>query len=312
MATNRTIYTKNEFHLGYCVYSLIFLILMSILLYYNFIKKVEHMATNRTIYTKNEFHLGDCVYSLIYLKNICSYIEENNIIIYFYCLDEYLEQVKDFNNSKNIIVEPTSNIPNGVKIHNLWIGSEDYDYNWFKIYDNNDHKAYDVFFCNFYNKISQILEIPVKIDKFIYYDNDLIDRCKRINFIYNNYYSRIDFLINNGRPMSGQFYYDDNEWNNFIIKLSKKHNVVTTQKVADIKCTRDFNLKVKDIAAISLEAKNIIAIESGVVSGFYNVYVTEDATKTVYTLSNDNAHKCSFKNFTLKNSLRELDFLLDN
>jgi hypothetical protein len=270
------------------------------------------MANNRTIYTKNVCHLGDCIYSLIYLKNICSYIEEHNIIIYFYCLDEHLEQVKDFNNSENIIVKPICNIPNGVKIYDLWIGSEDYHYNWFKVFKNNDYKAYDIFFCNFYNQISEIMKIPVKIDKFIYYDNDLIDRCKLINLLCNNYYSRIDFLINNGCPRSGQLDYDANEWNNFIIKLSKKYNIVTTQKVADIKCTRDFNLKVKDIAAISLEAKNIIAIESGVVSGFYNVYVTEDATKTVYTLSNENALKCSFKNFTFKNSLRELDFLLDN
>jgi len=269
------------------------------------------MENPRVIYTQNHYHLGDCVYSIIYLKNIYNYIETHNITIYFYCLNEYLDQVQDFNNSKNVIIQSTDNIPKNVHIYDLWIGSHTYEYNWWNSFNSSEYKSYDTFFCKYYNQISQILGIPVIIEKFIYYDNDLIDRCKSINSLHNNYYANIDFLINNGYPRSGQLDYDVNQWNEFIIELSKKTNVVTTQKVPGIKCTRDFDLKVKDIAAISLEAKNIIAIESGVISGFYNVYVTEDPTKTVYTLSKCNEHNCSFQNFIFKNGLNELYFLLD-
>jgi hypothetical protein len=154
------------------------------------------------------------------------------------------------------------------------------------------------------------INIPVVIKKFTYSDADLVYRCKLINERTDNKYMDIDFLINNGAPRSGQLNYNVSEWDSFIIELSKKYNVVTTQKVHNIKCTRDDNLPVKDIAAIALNAKNIIAIESGVISGLYNTYITDDSSKTVYNISNEYKHRCSFRNFNFKFSLSELIFLL--
>jgi len=266
---------------------------------------------SRIIYTKNEWHLGDCIYSMIMLKNIQDYIEKNNIIIYFYCIDEYIWQVRDFNNSTNIIVESIRDIPPGVDIYNLWIGYTDYEYNWYSAITKQDYIGYDVFFCNFYNNILKKLDIPVVISSFTYSDADLIERCKQINEKTDNKYVNIDFLINNSSPCSGQLDYDINVWNDFITKLSKKYNVVTTQKVHNVKCTRDEKLPVKDIAAIALNAKNIIAIESGVISGLYNKFITEDSSKIVYNLSREYVHRCSFPNFNLKYSLDELVFLLE-
>jgi hypothetical protein len=141
-------------------------------------------------------------------------------------------------------------------------------------------------------------------------DTELFSRCDNINKCTNNKYLNIDFLINNAYPMSGQINYDINEWNNFILQLSKKYNVVTTQKVHDIKCTRDDNLTVKDIASISLNITNFIFIESGVISGLYNKYITENSKVTVYNLSKYEYHKCSFHNFIWKSSINELRFLL--
>lgn len=267
--------------------------------------------TQRTIYTKNAWHLGDCIYSSIMLKKIQNYIEENDIVVYFYCEDEYIWQVRDFNNSANIIVESIRELPPGVDVHDLWMGCTDYEYNWFSAITKEDFISYNSYFCDLYNEILRKLEIPVVINSFTYSDTDLVDRCKRINEQTNGKYLDIDFLINNGAPRSGQLNYDINEWDNFITKLGEKYNVVTTQKVNNIKCTRDDNLPVKDIAAISLNAKNIIAIESGVTSGLYNTYVTEDPSKTVYTLSKEYVHGCSFPNFNFKVSLRELEFLLE-
>jgi hypothetical protein len=148
------------------------------------------------------------------------------------------------------------------------------------------------------------------MDKFIYIDADLFTRCDNINKTTNNKYMNIDFLINNGSPRSGQINYNINEWNTFILQLSKKYNIVTTQKVDGIKCTRDDNLNVKDIAAIALNINNFICIESGVISALYNKYITENNKVVMYNLSQYNYLKCSFPNFIWKSHINELNFLL--
>ena len=153
------------------------------------------------------------------------------------------------------------------------------------------------------------MNIPVTIEKFVYKDTELLKRCVDINVRTNEYYNNIDFLINNATPNSGQFDYDLLEFNHFITKLSKKYNVVTTQKVESIKCTRDYDLTAKDIAAISLNIKNFIAIESGIIASLYNEYIVDNPNVTVYNLSKYDYHFCSFENFHYKKNLKELGFL---
>ena len=263
-----------------------------------------------TIYTKNKYHLGDCIYSMIMFKNINHYLEEHNITVYFYCDDENLPQVKDFNNSPRIIVDSLSKMNTSERIYDLWIGSSNYEYSYFPAIRDPSYTTYDEFFCKFYNNVLTIMNIPVKLNTFIYSDEDLVSRCDKIVARTNDSYKDIDFLINNGTPRSGQYHYNVSEWNDFITKLSKKYKVVTTQKVDGVKCTREDNLMVADIAAISLNAKNIITIESGVISGFYNKYITEDPNKKVYTVSSYAVHKCSFANFTWISELNQLSFLV--
>jgi len=261
------------------------------------------------IYAKNAMHLGDCIYSLIFLYNIHDYLKKNNIKIYFYCINENYYQIADFNTLDNVKIFTINNLPNNEIIFDLWIGSSDYDYNWYNAIVEPTI-AYDKFFCKYYNNILTKMNIPVKIEKFIYKDNDLITRCRTINLLTNNYYDKIDFLINNAQPCSDQFEYDLNEFNNFITKLSNKFIVVTTQKVNNIKCTRDFNLTAKDIAAISINIKNFIAIESGVFAGLYNEYLVDKSDRIIFNLSKYNYHFCSFKNFYYKKNLGELKFLI--
>ena len=267
------------------------------------------MVDVEIIYTKNLLHLGDCIYSLIFFYNIHDYLKNNNIFIYFYCLNDHYPQIKDFNNLDNVKIFSFECIPNNQKVYDLWIGSNDYNYNWY-IAINEPIIAYDIFFCKYYNNILKIMNIPITIEKFLYKDNELLKRCMDINIRTNNNYDNIDFLINNGTPNSGQFDYNLLEFDNFIIKLSKKYNVVTTQKVENIKCTRDYNLTAKDIAAISLNIKNFIVIESGVVAGLYNEFLADNENVTIYKLSNYYYHFCSFKNFHHINNLQELHFLI--
>jgi hypothetical protein len=263
---------------------------------------------NKIIYTKNCLHLGDCIYSLIFFYNINEYLRNNNIVIYFYCINEHYPQINDFNNLDNVKIFSIDVIPNDKKVYDLWIGTSDYNYNWYKCI-NEPMIGYDVFFCKYYNNILKIMDIPITIEKFIYSDNKLSERCIYINERCNDYYKNIDFLINNSMPKSGQFDYNLLEFNNFIINLSKKYNVVTTQKVENIKCTRDFNLTAKDIASISLNIKNFIVIESGIIAGLYNEYLVDNPNVIVYNLSKYDYHYCSFKNFHLKKNIKDLNFL---
>ena len=263
----------------------------------------------KIIYTKNLTHLGDCIYSLIFFNNINNYLINNSIVIYFYVVNEHYSQVVDFNNLDNIKVFPVGSMPNNIKIYDLWIGSSDYNYNWYNAI-SEDIIYYDIFFCKYYNNILKIMNIPVIIEKFIYKDNELFERYININMRSNNYYTNIDFLINNAKPNSGQFDYNLLEFNNFIIELSKKYNIVTTQKVENIKCTRDYNLTVKDIASISLNIKNFIVIESGIIAGLYNEYLVDNPDVIIYNLSKYEYHSCSFKNFCYKKNLSELCFLI--
>ena len=262
------------------------------------------------IYVKNKWHLGDCIFILICFKQIEYYIKENNIFIYFYCYEDHVPQVKDFNESNNVIIFPLSELSQVTNhVHDLWIGSSEHEYNWFKAM-TEPIIPYDHFFMKFYNNFFEAIQIPVKIEKFTYKCDYLIDRCSEINNTTNNKYIGIDFLINNGEPKSYQLDYNFEEWNNFVINLSKKYKVVTTQKVDNIPCTRDDNLTVKDIAAISLNIKNFILIESGVTTGLYNEYMTENQDVTVYHLSNNKCHTTSFKNWKTYDHVNKLMFLI--
>ena len=258
------------------------------------------------IYTKClQQHLGDCIMCCILFDNIKTYIEQNNIIIYFYIDEENLKQTKEFG-SKNIIMLPSSEISNNNTIYDLWIGSPDYEFNFF----SGSEMQKSSFYCKFYNQFLKKINIPIEINTFIYEDNDLLIRLENINKKTNNKYNNIDFLIQNGEPRSNQFNYNLEEWNNFITLLSQRYNVVTTQKVDGVKCTRDDNLTAKDIAAISTNnIKTIIAIDSGPTCGFYNKYTLKN-TSVFYFLAND-----TFQSFSLdmikKTKITDLFFLLD-
>ena len=70
------------------------------------------MTSNKTIFTKNSAHLGDCIFCCVFFNKIKKYIEDNNIIFYFYCESDNYKQVIEFNTSKNVIIKTLSEIPN--------------------------------------------------------------------------------------------------------------------------------------------------------------------------------------------------------
>jgi hypothetical protein len=261
---------------------------------------------SKKINTYNSNHLGDTIFCFICFYHIKNYIEENNIQIFFFCNDINIHQLSEFNySSNNISILPIEHMPKNEEMHDLWIG-QSIEYNY---YDEVCYRKeyFDVFLSNFYNIFLTKINIPIKIGNFIYDDASLYARCYEINYTTNNKYRNIDFLFNNSRPCSGQIDYNEYEWDNFAIELSKKYNIVTTKKVGEIKCTIDDNLTVRDIAAISTGIKKFILLGNGVAAGLMNNYMIHNAEIVYYLCGRD---VISFANFINKTHINEMAFLL--
>ena len=272
----------------------------------------------KTLYFTNPLHLGDTIFSMIFFNNIKNYIEKNNIIIDFSCNQLYHTQLKEFIMSPNIIISnvdentSSSSIINSdlkpIRI-NIWIGNELYPFNWYNKGDMCMNDFLLVFHNNIINKINimEQLNIPLLINRFEYNDMDLLTRYDNINNKLNNKYKNIDILIVNSVPLSNQFSFDENSWNNYINLLNTKYKIATTKKVEGVVCTMDDNLTVKDIASISTKCKIIIAVNTGVVPGFYNTFTLDNVKKIYYF---DNTTYYSYKNWIKKNDL--LDITMDS
>jgi len=219
------------------------------------------------IYIYNSWHLGDHIFNFIFFHNIQRYLEENNITISYFAQLEYHEQLKEFIPSSNVIL-------NGyyaeIGIH-LWLGAYSYKYL------NNDlfFKPYNELHLDMYNIFLQENGFETKINSLEYKDNDLLVRYDRLSEKYKN----IDVLVVNSDALSTQYHYDETEWKNYIEILNEKYKIVTTKKVEGINCTRDDNLTVKDIGALSTKVKVIIAVNTGVVPALLNTYTLSNVKK---------------------------------
>lgn len=105
---------------------------------------------------------------------------DNNTLIYFYCDIAYYPQINDFNSLSNVKIFSSDNIhcifrQNNEKVYDLYIGSSDYNYNWYNAIVEPTI-AYDAFFCKYHNNILRDMNIPVIIQKFVYKDDDLLTR----------------------------------------------------------------------------------------------------------------------------------------
>jgi hypothetical protein len=256
-------------------------------------------------YFHNEFHLGDNVFNLIFFNNLKNYLVKNNIKINYYCQPNYIDQLQEFINFNNVIIQPISNKPNNSI--QLWIENKEFVYTFTKIREISSNNGqpkldYNTFYKNFFNLILSKLNILFKFKNFYYEDNDLLIRYDKLNEKYKN----IDILIVNSQPLSDQYKYNKSEWDNYICVLNKLYNVVTTTKVNnEIKCTTDDNFTIKTIAAISTKVPIIIAINSGVVPGLLNKYTLKNV-KQMYTF--DDRSLFSYPNFSSREKITDISF----
>ena len=271
---------------------IIFFLIIVIYAVYNLYLIKENFTNNReyNIYISsnhnvNGVRLGDTLFVLIYLYNNKEHIIDNNITINFYIRSTFLNEIKEFNCC-----------PNNIKFYDIdekpsdaidwWIGNKIYENNAYKKLVNNKMPM-DKYLPLILSEIGKKMNL-LPINKFIYEDKDLLNRYNNLDDKYKN----LDILIINGSGGSAQVNISKEEWDAYIIELSKRYKIITTEKVDNILCTRDDNLSPKTIAAISTHVNYIIAINSGPIVGCFNTYTLNNIKKcfvfdnTVY-YSND-------------------------
>jgi hypothetical protein len=238
------------------------------------------------IEVQNGHHLGDNIINFIFFYKIKNYIEENNITIHYYCSNQYHKNLLDFKCSENIKILDFEH-----KGYVLWQGGSTPD----------QHYIEDKL-CGMFNIFLKHHNIPISVNSFEYQDQDLLNRHKLLD----NKYKNIDILIINSKPLSSQYNYNKPVWDNFIVKLSSKYTLATTEKVNDsIISLADFS--VKNIAAIALNVKKIIAINTGPSIPLYNTNIL-DNVETIYLFTSAGSNFKTRKVQTIIN-IEELSFL---
>jgi hypothetical protein len=120
-------------------------------------------------------------------------------------------------------------------------------------------------------------------------------------------YKNVNVLVINSKPLSGQLNnYSKPSWDNFIVELNKKYRVATSEKVNDeILSLAEFS--VKNIAAVALNVKMIIAINTGPSTPLYNTHILNNI-EVLYMVCN--SQKFKTRKIKLFNNVSDLSFLL--
>ena len=255
----------------------------------------------RAYHLDNPYGLGDSVFNMTLFNLIKEFIIANDVLICYYVKKEYIYQLTQFINYE---------LTNHVKLFSLdkkpqqsielWIENPYFGYT----FSNNVKKEkvhYNDFYLHFYRHVLQKLTINANIQSSLYSDNDLLVRANAIPPEYKS----VDILILNSVPCSGQYNYNKNTWDKYIQNLNSnsKLKIVTTTKVEGVLCTFEQKLTIKDIAALSTQAKVVIAINSGVFPGLLNVH-TMESIKQFYIFDK---HCCySFPRFQNKDCITEI------
>ena len=239
-----------------------------------------------------QWHLGDNIINFIFFYNIKELIEKNNVIIHYYCHNQYHKNLLDFKCSENIKI-----LDYVKKVYMLWQGGIQHGHTTPQCPYIEDT------LCGMFNIFLQNYRVPIRVNTFEYKDDDLFKRYDNLNDIYKN----INILIINSSPRSGQYNYNKLQWDNFIIKLNNKHIVATSEKVNDdIISLHD--MSVKNIAAIALNVKTIIAINTGPFIPLFNTDILNHVDNIYVFGSND--YPVKTRKMQPKNDIEELSFLL--
>lgn len=264
---------------------------------------INNFHKTKIFYIHNGYGLGDSVFNIILFRIIKDFIIHNNIKIYYYTKEVYIQQLQEFiYDNPSIILLPINQKPNYSL--ELWTETPFFVYTFGTAISMSKKKMvnFNKYYKNFFNIFLRKFKFNISINKFVYYDDDLLNRYKLLSEKYKNF----DILILNSTPFSGQYNYNKKIWDNYIIKLNNRFKILTTTKVDGVLCTYDNRLSIKDIASLSTKAKVIIAINSGVFPGLLNYYTL---TNTRHFYIFDDRCFYSYPNFeNKKNDISDITF----
>ena len=230
-----------------------------------------------TFHIYNKYHLGDHVFNIIFFNKILPHLKKNNMKIEYYMEESYRGQVEEFILDRDIIQIKRME-QRGLE---AWINNRDIVLH----YELQTKIGFDTYYVYYYNRLLKLMNIPMILLDLKYEDNELLLRKNRILGGFPHF-RNLEILIINSEPMSGQYRYNRNDWNQFILYLSQKYKIITTLKIPNIPCTMDYKLTIKDIASISTYMKYIISINTGPFVGCYNKYTLENVEKIYMFVDN--------------------------
>lgn len=264
------------------------------------IRSIDKFREKRIYHIHNNFGLGDNVFNIILFRIIKRFIIHNNIKIYYYTKQEYIQQLQQFiYDIPNIVLQPFDKKPDNSL--ELWINTNFFDYTHAYALSSSKGKIinFNKFYKKFFNIVLSKFKFNISINKLVYYDEDLLNRYNLLP----QKYKMFDILILNSTPSSGQYDYNKDDLDNYIKGLNNIFKLLTTTKVDGVLCTYDDKLSIKDIASLSTKAKIIIAVNSGVVPGLLNYYTLTNV-RHVYIF--DNRSFYSYPNFENKNNITDI------
>lgn len=251
-------------------------------------------APSRIIQCYCPFNLGDHVYNFFLFYHINDVLIAQNILVEYRCRVEYHDQLRDFippcphGTTTPIRILPYDGDADNIGLR-LHINSDHFP----TTITRRPHTNFDGYYLEYYKYILDEFAIPGATTgpaMYAYTDYDLLLRYELLPAEYKD----VDVLVVNSTPRSGQyvaFFPHRHIWDRYFRYLVdvKKLNVVTTEKIAGVKCTADAGLSLKNIGAISTRAKVIIGISTGPLSACFNTYALENMRR-MYIFHDSNTY----------------------
>jgi len=249
----------------------------------------------KTLEFYNTYHLGDCLFHIHYCNKL---IQVNDCKIIFYCKKEYHNELELWITDKDKIILEDLNKKSNLSI-NCWLNSMKH-FDLRGQYDFFYDKIYLAFYRDLSKKIDGIIN-PIGTSKDFLFDERQIIENKNVNI-----FSKFDYLIINSKGNSGQWNYNENDFNLLFQKLiDKECTVITTAKNNyKLPCTLDYNWNLLDISTVSLYCKNIFGIHTAPHIPCLNIWNIKDQ-KEMSFLHNEGIYY-SYENHINIKSLKEL------
>lgn len=219
------------------------------------------------IHIHNEYNLGDHIYQLHWCTKLLDI--NSDIEFYYYCRPQFHKDINYLLEDKyklNIHIKDFNDKP--VNAFNTWI-------NYNNIYANfvglsrmtKTNMYYDKMYISVFGNIAKNLNVenPIKTSIDLLFDDQRLLKENELS-------DKVDLLLINSKPMSGQYTYDENGFNRFISKYKDQYRIVTTNNTSfsDIPCTLDYNLSLLDIGSLSNNAKIIVSVHTSPIIYCFN------------------------------------------